>query len=138
MLSDVCSDSLHSLGEELVKYSDWGYSSKQVLYVVDAMYSLATLGAELDTPPDFKHPHPELALHSIVIGAILDSEDESDKENAIAKLQMIADLSRIDKRTAHGLEIINKEIIENPKSYILTFNPKLPQQLSAIKRLQCI
>jgi hypothetical protein len=138
MLSDVCSDTLHSLGEDLVNYADWGYSPKQVLYVVDAMYSLATLGAQLDTPPDFIHPNPELALHSIVLGAILETEDETNKELDVAKLKMLSDLSKIDKRTAHGLNLINKEVVENPTSFILKFNPKLLQQLTEIKKFQDI
>jgi len=137
-LSDVCSDTLHSLGEDLVNYSDWGYSPEQVLHVVDAMYSLGILGGQLDTPPDFIHPNPELALHSIVLGAILDTEDDSNKELDEAKLKMLADLSKFDERTARGLNILNKEITENPNSYILKLNPKLPEQLAEIKKFQDI
>ena len=65
-LSDVCSDTIHSLADDLVNYADWGYSAKQVSHVVDAMYCLAELGFSLDTPPGFVHPNPDLVIHNIV------------------------------------------------------------------------
>ena len=63
MLSDVCSDTLNNMAEDLVNYSDFGYCPKQISIFVDAMYSLAKLGFQLDTPPSVVHPNPKLVVH---------------------------------------------------------------------------
>ena len=135
-LSDICSDTIHSLSNDLVHYSDWGYSPRQVKYVVDAMYSLATLGSHLDTPPDFEHPNAELWIHNIVLGSILETEHESYKELGETKLKMLADLSAIDARTANGIDAIWKDVTENPESYTWEINPNVLIQINEIRRFQ--
>ena len=131
-LSDVCSDTIHSLADDLVNYADWGYSAKQVLHVVDAMYNLAELGFSLDIPPDFVHPNPDLAIHNIVLGAILEADDVAYEEAEEAKLKMLADLSNNDARTAEGLDLIYKDVVENPESITKAINPNILEQLNRI------
>ena len=135
-LSDVCSDTLHNLADDLVNYSDWGYSPQQILPVIDAMYSLGSLGFELDTPPGVTHPNSQLAIHNIVLGAILETEDETYKNVKESKLKMLADLSKIDERTAEGLIAIYDEVNKNTESIILQFNPNVLNQLNEIRRYQ--
>lgn len=135
-LSDICSDTIHSLADDLVNYSDWGYSPQQVKHVVDAMYCLATLGSQLDTPPDFEHPNPELLIHNLVLGSILETEHENYKELGEAKLKMLSDLSAVDIRTANGIDAIYKDVTENPESFTWKINPIVLFQLNEIKRFQ--
>ena len=135
-LSDTCSDTIHSLANDLVNYSDWGYSPRQVKHVVDAMYSLATLGSQLDMPPNFEHPNPKLLIHNLVLGSILETEHESCKELGEAKLKMLSELSSIDIRTANGINAIYKDVTENPESFTWKINPNVLIQLNAIRRIQ--
>ena len=135
-LSDICSSTLNSLANELAHYSDWGYSPQQVKHVIDAMYSLATLGSQLDTPPDFEHPNPELYIHNLVLGSILETEHESYKDVGKTKLKMLADLSAIDIRTANGINAIFKDVTENPKSFTWEINPNVLIQINEIRRFQ--
>ena len=135
-LSDTCSDTLHSLAEDLVHYTDWGYGPQQIAHVIDAMYSLATLGSQLDTPPDFVNPNPQLVIHSITIGSILETDDEDKEEGSIAKLKMLAEVSKVHSLLASGLEAIYCEVMTNDDSIIAKINPSVISQLERIRKFQ--
>ena len=100
------------------------------------MYSLAKLGFQLDTPPSVVHPNPKLVVHSLVLGAILEVEIKSNRNLAESKLKMLAELSKVHKKTANGLEEIYKDVTQNSDSYTLIINPSVISQLNEIRKYQ--
>lgn len=135
-LSDVCSDTFHSLAEDLVHYTYWGYGATHTSQVIDSIYCLATLMNELDSPIVSPQSNAEFNIHCTTIGAILDTDDSTDKKRSIRKLKMLAEISEVNPRLAQGLDVLPHEVTANPNGFIATYNPHYIKQLNKIKKYQ--
>lgn len=135
-LSDVCSDTLHSLAEDLVHYTYWGYGATQTSQVIDSIYSLATLMNELDSPIASSNSNADFNIHCTTIGAILDTDDSADKKRAVRKLKMLAEISEVNPRLARGLEALHYEVSTNQNGFFAKHYPHYIKQLSKIQKYQ--
>jgi hypothetical protein len=135
-LSDVCSDTLHSLAEDLVHYTYWGYGATHTSQVIDSIYCLATLMNELDSPIVSPNSNAEFNIQCTTIGAILDTDDSTDKKRAIRKLKMLAEISDVNPRLARGLEVLHHEVTTNQSGFIATYYPHYVKQLNKVKKYQ--
>ncbi|TXG75789.1 hypothetical protein E6Q11_06645 [Candidatus Dojkabacteria bacterium] len=133
-LSDVCSDNLHNLAEDLVHYTYWGYGASTTSQVIDSIYCLAALMNELDSPIVSPQSNADFNIHRTTIGAILDTDDSADKKRAIRKLKMLAEISEVNPRLAQGLEALHHEVTANPNGFTATYNPHYIKQLNKIKK----
>jgi|LauGreDrversion4_2_1035121.scaffolds.fasta_scaffold223995_2 hypothetical protein len=137
-LSDTCSDTLHQLGEGLVRYSDLGYKPEQLIPIIDALYNLATFTVRQDTPPEMSITDPSIGISRVVVGAILGVELDHDcgKKSAAAILTLLPQIAKIHPKLAKSLDEVYVELAGKPENFLTKMFPNMLTKLEAVRSNQ--
>lgn len=93
-LSDICCEVTEELAKSLGRYCSWSYDIQHWLKILDAIYLLNEVGAELDIPSTFFEVDLSEVVEQRVILSLLnqavDVDSEKKREAVIALISRIA------------------------------------------------
>lgn len=103
-LSDSCCEITDDLARTFAAYCDWEYDLKHWLKIIDALYSLSEVGAQLDISPNFTGGKVDEVADERVITSLLHQAAES-KDDAARQhvLDLIIQITQRHDRLRDGI-----------------------------------
>lgn len=134
-LSDTCSDALDDLQNDMVGYADWGYSTKELSRIVNAMFELGTFMVRQDIPPEFSLDKVENAVDRVVLGILLQKAHDQNCKNICS---VLAEIAKLNARLNQSVESMISDLTSESRLLDVTKNPHILSQIQEIKRLKDI